>query len=151
MSTVPYTFATDTGNIPLNQLDINFANVKAFADTAGYVTQSAQSNITSVGTLTSVSVTGNATANNLVSSSMISATGNVRILTGLAPPVGGTVGAGLLMSSTTNLGVFFGSGAPTLAAARGSLYINTSATTSTTRLYVNTNGATTWTYVTTAA
>ena len=151
MSTVPYTFATDTGNIPLNQLDINFANVKAFADTAGYVTQSAQSNITSVGTLTSVSVTGNATANNLISSSMISATGNVRILTGLAPPVGGTVGAGLLMSSTTNLGVFFGSGAPTLAAAKGSLYINTSATTTTTRLYVNTNGATTWTYVTTAA
>ena len=59
MSSVPYTFTAQAGPIPLNELDANFANVKAFADTAGYVTANAQSNITSVGTLTSLSVTGN--------------------------------------------------------------------------------------------
>jgi hypothetical protein len=63
MATVPYTFAGDTGNIPLVQLDVNFANVKAFANTAGTVTINAQPNVTSLGTLTTLSVSGNATAN----------------------------------------------------------------------------------------
>lgn len=65
MSTVPYTFANDTGNIPLSYLDVNFANVKAFADTAGYVTASDQANITSVGTLNSLGVSGNITGGNI--------------------------------------------------------------------------------------
>jgi hypothetical protein len=56
MSTVPYIFAGNTGNIPLSQLDQNFANVKLSVD---YVIQNAQANITSVGTLTSLSVSGN--------------------------------------------------------------------------------------------
>jgi hypothetical protein len=58
MSTVPFSFGNDTGNIPLNQLDSNFSNVKAFANTAGYVTANAQANITSVGDLVSLYVTG---------------------------------------------------------------------------------------------
>jgi hypothetical protein len=67
MSTVPYSFANDTGNIPLSYLDVNFANVKAFANTAGYVTANAQPNITAVGRLTSLSVVGNVSADgNLV-------------------------------------------------------------------------------------
>lgn len=61
MSSVPFTFANNTGNIPLNQLDTNFANCKAFANTAGFVTANAQANITSLGTLTSLSVSGNVT------------------------------------------------------------------------------------------
>ena len=77
MSTVPYTFATDTGNIPLSQLDANFANVKAFANTAGYVTGSNQANITSVGTLISVSASGNITGGNIATSGSISATGTI--------------------------------------------------------------------------
>ena len=64
--TVPYTFANATGNISLSELDINFANVKAAATTAGTVTANAQSNITSVGTLTSLSVSGNVTAANFI-------------------------------------------------------------------------------------
>ncbi len=77
MSTVPYTFATDTGNIPLSQLDANFANVKAFANTAGYVTGPDQANITSVGTLISVSASGNITGGNIATSGSISATGTI--------------------------------------------------------------------------
>lgn len=66
MPSVPYTFAGQTGPIPLTELDQNFANVKAFATTAGTVTASAQANITSVGTLTSLAVTGNINGANLI-------------------------------------------------------------------------------------
>lgn len=65
MANIPYTFANQSGNIPLAELDANFANVKASADTAIYVTGSNQSNITSLGTLTSLSVSGNTSLVNL--------------------------------------------------------------------------------------
>ncbi len=43
-------------------------------------------------------------------------------------------------------------GAPgSLVAKKGTIYINTSATTTTTRLYINTNGGSTWAYITTSA
>jgi hypothetical protein len=64
---------------------------------------------------------------------------------------GGTTGAGYMFSSTANFGVFFGSGVPTLSAAKGSLYLRTDGTTTNDRMYVNTNGSTTWTAVTTVA
>lgn len=51
------------------------------------------------------------------------------------------------------LGVSFysGSGAPTFAATKGALYVNLAGTTTNDRMYVNTDGATTWTAFTTAA
>lgn len=70
---------------------------------------------------------------------------------GTAIPAGGTAGAGLLVSSTANFGVFFGSGAPSLTAAKGSLYLRSDGSSTSTRMYVNTDGGTTWTAVTTAA
>lgn len=57
--TVPYTFAGQSGALPLSELDANFAAVPNFANTAGTVTNSAQPNITSVGVLNSLTVTGN--------------------------------------------------------------------------------------------
>ncbi len=81
----------------------------------------------------------------------IAASGAVTILGGTAVPAGGTAGAGLSMSSTSNLGVFFGSNVPTLAAAQGSLYLRTDGSTIATRMYINTNGSTGWTNVVTAA
>lgn len=68
-----------------------------------------------------------------------------------AIPAGGTAGAGYKFSSTANFGVFFGSGAPTLAAAQGSLYLRSNGSSTSTRAYINTDGNTTWTAVTTAA
>jgi hypothetical protein len=68
MSSVPYLFGNAVGNIPLSQLDVNFANVKASADSAlvaNFVTGNAQANITSVGTLTGLSVAGNISYGNL--------------------------------------------------------------------------------------
>lgn len=66
-------------------------------------------------------------------------------------PAGGTSGVGYVFSATANFGAFFGSGLPTLSAAQGSLYLRTDGGSSTTRAYLNTNGAATWTAITTVA
>ena len=44
-----------------------------------------------------------------------------------------------------------GTGAPSHTAAKGSLYIRLDGSSTSTRLYVNTNGSTTWTNFTSAA
>lgn len=95
MTAVPYTFAGDTGNIPLSQLDANFANCKAFADTAGNVTGNIQANITAVGTLGNLSVTGN-----IVSTGYIF--GNGSALTGVTNYANSNVAA-YLTTYTGNL------------------------------------------------
>ena len=114
---------------------------------------SSTGNSTAANYLTSglISATGNITGGNIISGGVMSSAGNSRILSGTAVPAGGTAGAGYLMSSTANLGVFFGSGAPTLSAAQGSLYLRTDGSSTSTRMYVNTTGSTTWTAVTTAS
>jgi hypothetical protein len=119
---------------------------------AGSNTITTSGNITGGNILTGglVSATANVTGGNIQTGGQVSATGNALFLSSTAVPVGGTAGAGIMMSSTTNLGVFFGSGAPTIAAAQGSLYLRTDGTSTSTRLYVNTTGSTTWTNVTTA-
>lgn len=73
------------------------------------------------------------------------------IYNGTAIPAGGTTGAGYKLSSTSNFGVFFGSGAPTLSAAKGSLYLRSDGSTTNDRAYINSDGSTTWTALTTAA
>lgn len=92
-------------------------------------------------------ISGEATTNERV---RIDQTGMI-VMPVTAVPAGGTAATGLRFSSTANLGIFFGSGVPTLSAAQGSLYIRTDGSTTSTRMYINTNGATTWTSVTTAA
>lgn len=44
-----------------------------------------------------------------------------------------------------------GTGAPTFSAKKGTLYINLTGSSTSTRLYVNTDGGTTWTNFTSAA
>jgi hypothetical protein len=111
LSAVPYTFANAAGQVPAIQLDINFANVKAAVDTAGIVTINAQPNITSVGTLTALSVTGNITGNYFV--------GNGSQLTGIVLSYGNSNVATFManfgsntISTTGNIsgGYFFGNG-----------------------------------------
>lgn len=75
----------------------------------------------------------------------------ITALSATAIPAGGTAGSGFKFSSTANFGVFFGSGAPSLSAAKGSLYLRSDGSSTSTRMYVNTDGSTTWTAVTTAA
>lgn len=83
--------------------------------------------------------------------SAFKSTGPVNALAFTAMPAGGTAGSGVILSSTANFGVFFGSGAPTLSAAKGSLYLRSDGSGVNDRMYVNTNSGTTWTAVTTVA
>ena len=75
----------------------------------------------------------------------------LKVIGNSSPPAGGTTGLGLELTNATNLGIYVGSGAPTLSAAQGSLYMRTDGSSTSTRMYINTNGSTTWTAVTTAA
>lgn len=78
MAIVPYTFAGQSGAIPLTELDVNFSNVKTQALTAIQVTGSSQPNITQIGTLSSITVTGNAVLGGVnFGNTGISGTGNV--------------------------------------------------------------------------
>lgn len=77
--------------------------------------------------------------------------GPVSIMNLTSVPSGGTAGSGIRFGTLTNFGIFFGADAPTLSAARGSLYIRSNGTGVNDRLYVNTDGGTTWTYVVTGA
>lgn len=76
---------------------------------------------------------------------------NLTILTGTAIPAGGTQSIGYMFSSASSFGIFFGSGAPNLTAAKGSLYLRSDGSGTNDRMYVNTNGSTTWTAVVTVA
>lgn len=90
---------------------------------------------------------GNITGN--VTATTVSATGNITADSNQAVVAGGA--AAFLATTTAGLGIYVGSGAPTVSAAQGSLYLRTDGSSTSTRLYVNTNGSTTWTNVTTAA
>jgi hypothetical protein len=97
MTTVPYTFGNESSPIPLSQLDANFAINPQYANTAGNVVNAYQANITSVGTLTSLSVSGNVNSGNLRTTGSVSATGNIvagNIATGGAVSAFGTVTGG---------------------------------------------------------
>lgn len=99
---------------------------------------------------TTGAVTTTATLGAATSVTTVSATGAVTALSGSAATAGGAAGF-LATTTAAGLGIYFGSGAPTVAAAKGSLYLRTDGTTTNDRAYINTNGSTTWTALTTAA
>jgi len=67
------------------------------------------------------------------------------------PPAGGSAAARLLFGTVAGFGVYYGSGAPTVSAGQGSLYLRSDGSTTNDRAYINTNGSTTWTPIATAA
>jgi hypothetical protein len=75
----------------------------------------------------------------------------VTIQSANAPVAGGGVAAAVLCTSTALLGIYWGTGSPTFAAAKGSLYLKTDAATSATRLFVSSDAVGTWTAFTSAA
>jgi len=94
---------------------------------------------------TTVSVTGNVTGGNLRTA------GQLLAASGTTITAGGSQSLGLEFSTTTDFGIFFGSGAPTISAAKGSLYLRSDGSTTNDRMYVNTNGTTAWAAVITAS
>ena len=104
--------ANIVGQIPFAAAS-NTANTAITATTAGTVTTAAQPAITSVGTLTSVTVTGNVTGGNINTVGIVSATGNVRggniFTSGLVVATGniyasGNLGTAGLLFVTGNIG-----------------------------------------------
>ena len=84
-----------------------------------------------------------------VAATTVTATGTVTVDSATAVVAGGD--AAILMTTTAGLGIYVGSGVPTVSAAKGSLYLRTDGTTTNDRAYINTNGSTTWTALTTVA
>lgn len=76
--------------------------------------------------------------------------GVATLASGTATPAGGSTAARLLLGTTAGFGVYYGSGAPTVSAASGSLYIRTDNAGANLRLYSNTTGSTTWAAITSA-
>ena len=94
--------------------------------------------------------TVDATFGTATSVTTVAATSTVKALSGSAVTAGGAA-AFLATTTAAGLGIYFGSGAPTVAAAKGSLYMRTDGSSTSTRAYVNTDGSTTWTNITTPA
>ncbi len=69
------------------------------------------------------------------------------------PTAGGKIAVTISSAVTSGkvFGVYWGSGAPTIGALQGSLYLRTDGSSTTTRAYINTDGDTTWTSIATAA
>ena len=95
-----------------------------------------------------VTTTGTFGANTSVTT--LSATGNV-IADSATALVAGGASAFIATNTANSMGISVGSGAPTVSAAKGSLYLRSDGTTTNDRAYINTNGTTTWTALTTAA
>lgn len=80
--------------------------------------------------------------------------GTLTFQSAVVAAAGGAAASGIRFGSI-NVGLFTGTGAPTFSAMNGSIYVDSNATTTTTRMYVNKSGAgtagTTWTNLTTAA
>ena len=85
----------DTGTVPTARLSGTYTiTVSGSATTAGTVTTAAQPNITSVGTLISLTVTGNVSGGNLTTDAQVVATGNI---------TGGNILTAGLISATGNI------------------------------------------------
>jgi hypothetical protein len=95
------------------------------------------------GSFTSMTSTG------AVTGTTVSGTGTVTAINATAITAGGS--AALLATATAGFGIYVGSGAPTISAAQGSFYLRSDGSSVSTRLYVNSNGSTTWVAVTTAS
>lgn len=113
MTTVPYSFGNESSPIPLSQLDANFAVTPNYANTAGNIVNPFQANITALGTLTSLSVSGNiSSVGSFSTAGLISAAGNVtvgNISTGGTVSAYGNVTGGNLVTTSTVTGSAFNS------------------------------------------
>ena len=100
------------------------------------------------GTTGTVTVTG--TFGAATSVTTLSATGNITADSASALVAGGA-SAFIATNTANNMGIYVGSGAPTVSAAQGSLYLRSDGSSTSTRAYVNTNGTTGWAAITTAS
>jgi hypothetical protein len=107
-------------------------------------------------------VVGATTPGSLVGSSVsteigsnLSLTGSGTFLSSITAPSGGSASSKAIVigtGATSSVSISFGAGAPSgYTATQGSIYLNTSGSSVSTRMYINTTGVSTWTAVTTLA
>jgi hypothetical protein len=99
------------------------------------------------GTTGAVTVTGTFGAATQVTT--LAATGNITADSASALVAGGA-SAFIATNTAVGMGMYIGSGAPTVAAAKGSFYLRSDGSSASTRMYVS-DGGTTWIAVTTAS
>lgn len=95
-----------------------------------------------------VTVTGTIGPNTSVTTLAATSTVTARSASAL---VAGGAAAFIGTNTAAGMGIYFGSGAPTVAAAKGSLYLRSDGSGGADRAYINTNGSTTWTAISTVA
>jgi hypothetical protein len=127
----------DGGNIS-NIQAANISGVVASATTAGTITTSAQPNITSVGTLTSLGVSGNTTSNNISSNNYVIVSANSSITA-----AGTTQGTATQLASSINVvtSVPASSGVKLPVAEAGMRIIVRNSTSTALNVYPNTGAA----------
>jgi hypothetical protein len=101
------------------------------------------------GAVTVTSTLGPAMSVTSLAATTVSATGNITADSNVALVAGGA-SAFIATNTAAGMGVYVGSGAPTVAAAKGSIYLRSDGSSTSTRLYVS-DGGTTWIAVTTAS
>ena len=102
------------------------------------------------GTVTVTGTFGAATSVTSLAASTVAATSTVTARSASGLTAGGAAGF-IGTNVAAGMGVYFGSGAPTVAAAKGSLYLRSDGSGVADRAYINTNGSTTWTAISTVA
>ena len=64
---------------------------------------------------------------------------------------GGSTTARITLGGTSVVGIYYGNTVPSISAGKGSIYLRVDGSATNNRMYINTNGSTGWTSVTTAA
>ena len=103
----------------------------------------------STGTVTVTGTFGAATSVTSLAASTVAATSTVTARSASGLTAGGA-SAFIGTNVAAGMGIYMGSGAPTVAAAKGSLYLRSDGSSASTRLFVS-DGGTTWIAVTTAS
>jgi hypothetical protein len=80
----------------------------------------------------------------------LAATGNITADSASALVAGGA-SAFIATNTANNMGIYVGSGVPTVSAAKGSLYLRSDGSGVADRAYINTNGTTGWAAISTAS
>ena len=112
------------------------------------ITGTTDSTTTATGAL--VTAGGLGVAKAIFGGTTLNINGVATLASGTATPAGGSTAARLLLGTTAGFGIYYGSGAPTVSAAAGSIYIRTDNAGANLRLYSNTTGSTTWAAITSA-
>jgi hypothetical protein len=106
----------DTGTVPSGRLSGTYTiTVSGSATTAGTVTTAAQPNITSVGSLSSLTVTGNITGGNLITAGLVSLSSITKT---------GSNGVGNIGSSTSRFNTVFATASTALYADLAEMYVS---------------------------